>query len=187
MTEPQKARLYSKEEVRQILGVSRQDLRTIVAEVEPYLAPGDYDGQSWFSEAALRFVRAAHRWRQRDLSWEEIKKRFEQRQRDGLSPIPDDFGWAQEEEAAASEVADIRPVRDSRPAGTGADESQVMAKLDRIYREMKGADQRRREDIQALTLALGRLQKELELLRYQIVSMGSRRDRKRGWWTSQRQ
>lgn len=185
MSEQQKAKLYSVEEIRQILDLSRRELRTLVSEVEPFLAPGDYDGQAWFSSSALRFLRAAQRWRMRGLAWEEVRKRFRQQEAEGLSPIPEDFPWAEEEGAAPLEESTVLTPGPPRETYESTD-NEIIKRLDRIYREMKSADQRRREDIQALTMALGRLHKEVELLRYQILSMGSRKDRKRGWWTSQR-
>ncbi len=51
--------------------------------------------------------------------------------------------------------------------------------LDRLQRELSRSEERRREDRDRLLTAILRLQQEIQHLRYEVVALHSRRDRKR--------
>lgn len=168
-------------EVGSTLGASPHELRAIVAEFADLISIHEMDGVRYVTGDGLRYLRAAHRWRSRGMSWEDIRSRFSEIERSGLEPYPRQIEWADEEQAAAADALpqEARILEPERETGHRAGDAAAI--VDALKKELERTDRARREDFDRVSVSLSRLEKEIQLLRNEIAGTLCRRDRKKRW------
>ncbi len=174
----QKETTYLLSQVATMLGLSIPDLKGIVVEFRDLIKPRPGIGQDLIPEDGIRYIRAAQRWRARGMSWEDIRTRFSHEAASDLDPYPREIEWAREEGAAAAD-ADETAVEVREVSFDPGPEQDLVDLIGKLRRDLQRADVRRRDDWDRMTVTLSRIEKEMELLRYELACMTSRRNRRK--------